>query len=150
MVWIELSRWEAFFGSAMDAADEMSDTMSETSLYSKRSMHSMRPPGSIPGTPGNRNTRPPPYPGSVRRPAGSMRGGSARGLEEAVSDASRDMGGLELEGWDEKFVYKVSAREGNTKLLCVRLVLASKMRKASRLHLGRVFFVFWAEVDYYI
>lgn len=103
---MRLSRWEAFFGSAMDAADEMSDTMSETSLYSKRSMHSMRPPGSTPGTPGTRNMRPPPSTG--RRPAGSMRGGSARGLEEATSEASRDMGGLELEGWDEKFVYKVS------------------------------------------
>lgn len=101
-------RWEAFFGSAMDAADEMSDTMSETSLYSKRSMHShsMRPPPGTPGTPGTRNMRPPPSTG--RRQAGSMRGGSARGGDEAVSDASRDMGGLELEGWDEKFVYKVS------------------------------------------
>lgn len=109
---IGVSRWEAFFGSAMDAADEMSDTMSETSLFSKRSMHA-------PGTPGTRNTRPPPSTGGKRQGAmpmpmraGSARGGSIRGGEEAMSDVSRDMGGLELEGWDEKFVYKVLKKEG--------------------------------------
>lgn len=85
----------------MDAADDTSETMSEASLYSKRSLHSIRPPGT-PGTPGTRNN-----PSRGKRP-GSTRGGSIRGGDEAVSDVSRDVGGLDMEGWDEKFVYKVS------------------------------------------
>ncbi|CAN0034127.1 unnamed protein product [Ectocarpus fasciculatus] len=105
------SGWEAFFGSAMDAADDMSDTMSETSLISKRSMHStMR---RAPGTPRGPGMGGAPPSTSGKRP-GSMRGGgSARGGgDDAMSDTSRDMGGL-LEGWDEKFVYKVNDDEGN-------------------------------------
>lgn len=85
----------------MDAADDTSETMSEASLYSKRSIHSVRPPGT-PGTPGARNNFL-----RGKRP-GSMRGGSIRGGDEAVSDVSRDVGGLDMEGWDEKFVYKVN------------------------------------------
>lgn len=117
----------------MDAADEMSDTMSETSLYSKRSMHSMRQPGT-PGTPGARNMRPPPSTG--RRQAGSLRAGSARGLEEAVSDASRDMGGLELEGWDEKFVYKVSQRMRVWVKLCENEAIFSVMTSLDGVYSG--------------
>lgn len=105
------NRWEAFFGSAMDAADDMSDTMSETSLISKRSMHStMRRAPATPRGPGMGGAPPST---SGKRP-GSMRGGgSARGGgDDAMSDASRDMGGL-LEGWDEKFVYKVRREEAS-------------------------------------
>lgn len=85
----------------MDAADDMSDTISETSLLSKRSMHSMRQAG----TPqrGFGMGAPP----SIGRRPGSVRGSARGGDEAAMSDVSRDVGGL-LDGWDEKFVYKVS------------------------------------------
>lgn len=49
-----------------------------------------------------------PPPSTGKRP-GSVRGSARGGDEAAMSDVSRDVGGL-LDGWDEKFVYKVSQR----------------------------------------
>lgn len=115
----------------MDVADDYSDTMSQTSLRSRRSLHSMRPPGT-PGMGGGGLKAPSmPTPGGVPRamPAaappsvgrrGSVRGGEDMPMarvvgagigDDGMSDASRDVGGLELEGWDEKFVYKVGGAD---------------------------------------
>lgn len=128
-------RWEAFFGSAMDAADDFSDTMSQSSLRSRRSIRSRRPPALMEGekSPSSLAASVPPRAfaatatpsvgrrGGVRGGGGG--GGGAGGMpmariaglgngDDGMSDVSRDVGGLELEeGWDEKFVYKVG-REG--------------------------------------
>lgn len=115
----------------MEAEDDFSDTMSQTSLRSRRSLHSMRPPGTpsmgggglkIPATlpPGSAPramaAAAPPSLGrraSLRggedMPMARVAGGGAGIGDDGMSDASRDVGGLELEGWDEKFVYKVSS-----------------------------------------
>lgn len=112
----------------MDVADDYSDTMSQTSLRSRRSLHSMRPPGTPSMGAGGLKIPAMPPPGGLPRamaaaaPPSVGRRGSVRGGEDmpmarvagagigddGMSDASRDVGGLELEGWDEKFVYKVS------------------------------------------
>lgn len=110
----------------MEAADDLSDTISQASLRSRRSIRSMRPavlPAEGGGAP-SPSTPTPTASGAPRAfaaPSASGRRASVRGVgelsvarvagpgmgDDGVSDASRDVGGLELEGWDEKFVYKV-------------------------------------------
>lgn len=114
----------------MEAGDDFSDTMSQTSLRSRRSLHSMRPPGTPSMGGGGLKTPAMLPPGSAPRamaaaappsvgrrasvrggedmPMARVAGGGAGMGDDGMSDASRDVGGLELEGWDEKFVYKVS------------------------------------------
>lgn len=105
----------------MDAADDVSDTVSQGSIVSRRSMYSvrqgdsavksgMKSPHTLGG--GSRSSvgRRVSVMPMAKPPTMAMGGG---GGDDGMSEASRDVGGLQLdEGWDEKFVYKVRDDDG--------------------------------------